>query len=134
VDTSIRIAIRGDLDYIFDLAAKVENWAQILPHYRYVKLLKREGDRKWVRMSAWRDIIPVTWTAIQTVERGAGRGPGRILFSHTGGLVRGMEVAWWFEPRPEKGDVVVGINGIGALPDENPRAASDRDCGGQGIY
>ncbi len=104
-----QIAIKGDLETIFRLAADVENWADILPHYRYIKVLHAEGGRKWVRMSAWRDFVPVTWTAIQTIEPGDNGAPGRITFRHVRGLVRGMEVEWWFRPRPEQRDVLVGI-------------------------
>ena len=71
-----------------------------MPHYRYVKVLGRKRNRKLVRMSARRDFIPVTWTAIQTVEQGSAEQPGRILFHHVRGLVRGMEVQWTFEWRP----------------------------------
>jgi uncharacterized membrane protein len=107
--SSNQIVIHAPYDRIFPLAAKVEDWGRILPHYRYVKLLRREGNRKWVRMSAWRDIIPVTWTAIETVEEGTEELPGTIRFRHIGGLVRGMDVQWTFEPRPDKSDVVVTI-------------------------
>ncbi|HKP54514.1 MAG TPA: SRPBCC family protein [Chloroflexia bacterium] len=103
------IAIHAPYDRIFPLAAKVEEWGRILPHYRYVKLLRREGNRKWVRMSAWRDIVPVTWTAIESVEEGTEAHPGTIKFRHIGGMVRGMDVQWSFEPRPERGEVVVSI-------------------------
>src|SRR4051812_5143806 len=109
MNTSNHINIRGDLDRIFNLAARVEDWGEILPHYRYVRVLRREGQQKWVTMSAWRDFIPVTWTAIETVEPGTSGKPGRITFRHIRGLVRGMEVEWWFKPRPDHGDVLVVI-------------------------
>ncbi len=110
MNTSNEISIRGDLSKIFDLAARVEDWGDILPHYRYVKLLRSYGpDRNLVEMSAWRDFVPVTWTALQVVERGTPEAPGRIIFKHVRGLVRGMEVEWWFQERPDQGDVLVGI-------------------------
>src|SRR5205085_2046937 len=108
--TTNKIAIRADLQTIFDLAARIEDWGDLLPHYRYVRVLRCDGNRKRVRMSAWRDFVPVTWTAIQTVEPGSGDEPGRITFRHIKGLVRGMEVEWWFLPRPERGDTLVGIS------------------------
>jgi aromatase len=96
--TSTQITIHAPYTRIFELASRVEDWGSILPHYRYVHLLKREGNRKWVRMSAWRNFIPVTWSAIETVVPGDERAPGRILFKHIKGLVRGMEVEWSFKP------------------------------------
>lgn len=96
VHTSNEIVIRGRYERIFELASRVEDWGRILPHYRYVRVLRREGNRKWVRMSAWRDFIPVTWSAIETVEPGSETEPGRITFHHIKGLVRGMDVEWSF--------------------------------------
>lgn len=103
------ITIQAPYERIFPLAAKVEDWAEILPHYRYVRVLKRKGNRKLVRMSAWRNFIPVTWTAVQTVIEGTDEMPGRIIFHHTKGLVRGMDVAWTFEPDHERREVLVRI-------------------------
>jgi len=110
MNTSNQIAIRGEYSRVFELASRVEDWGEILPHYRYVKVLKRSGNRKWVRMSAWRDFIPVTWTAIETVHEGTPEQPGKILFRHIKGLVRGMDVEWSFQPRPDRGDVLVTIS------------------------
>src|SRR5947208_12166785 len=110
MNTENRITIEAPLATIFDMAARVEDWGDLLPHYRYVKLLKREGNRKLVRMSAWRDFIPVTWTAICVVEPGVGDLPGKIKFRHTKGLVRGMYVEWWFRQLPGTGKIEVGIH------------------------
>ncbi len=107
--SSNEIVIKAPYERIFSLGADVEEWGRILPHYRYVKVLKRQGNRKWVKMSAWRDFWPVTWTAIETVEVGTAERPGTIRFRHIGGLVKGMDVQWTFKPRPEHGDVLVGI-------------------------
>jgi hypothetical protein len=59
-------------------------------------------------MSARRDFIPVTWSAIQTVEDESNGRPGAITYQHIKGLVRGMYVVWSFEPRPD-GSVLVTI-------------------------
>ncbi|MEO8286500.1 MAG: SRPBCC family protein [Chloroflexota bacterium] len=108
--TSDTVAMRGNYDKIFQLAADVENWAEILPHYRYVKVLERKGHRQLVRMSAWRDIIPVTWSAVESVYPGTANKPGRITFHHVRGLVKGMDVEWSFKVRKEAGDVLVTIS------------------------
>ena len=108
--TSTNITIKADYDRIFDLASRVEDWGRILPHYRYVKLLRRDGNRKWVKMSAWRNFIPVTWSAIETVNAGSARRPGTITFKHIGGLVRGMDVEWTFKVDRDRGVVLVTIS------------------------
>jgi hypothetical protein len=96
--TANTIEMSGSLDRIVALAADTERWPEILPHYRWVTLLDGGGDHKTVEMAARRGRIPVKWRAIQDVERD---GLTRIIrFRHIGGVTKGMEVAWTFEPGP----------------------------------
>jgi hypothetical protein len=92
--TENAIEIRADLERIVALAADVERWPEILPHYRSVTLLEGEGNRKVVEMRARRDWFPVRWRAIQEVDRG-GETPV-IRYRHIGGVTTGMKVAWTF--------------------------------------
>ena len=107
--TSNTVVIDAPYERIFELGSRVERWAQILPHYRYVKVLREEGNRRLVRMSAWRDFVPVTWSAVQTIRPGTAEQPGRIEFHHVRGLVKGMDVAWLFDVRGERGPVHITI-------------------------
>ena len=84
------IVIDGPANRVFELAAEVTRWPEILPHYRWVKLISQDGRKRIVEMAAHRDGIPVKWTSIQEPipeER-------RILFTHIKGPTRGMEVEW----------------------------------------
>jgi len=89
----MRIHIDAPYGRIFPLAAEIERWPERLPHYRYVRRVPTgDGERRFA-MGARRGPIPVSWEAIQRPlpdER-------RIEFTHTGGVTRGMEVAWRFE-------------------------------------
>lgn len=93
------VVMRGDLERIVELAADVERWPRILPHYRWVTLLSGGGDRKVVEMAATRDGLPLKWRAVQTIDRSAD--PPRILYHHIWGPTRGMDVGWQFEERPD---------------------------------
>jgi hypothetical protein len=98
MQTENRVEMAGDLHHIVALAADVERWPVILPHYRWVTLLAGGGDNKTVEMAARRGRIPVRWQAIQTIERS---GPTPIIhYRHIGGVTKGMEVAWTFAPGP----------------------------------
>ncbi len=100
--TENAVEMRGPLDRIVHLAADVERWPEILPHYRWVTLLEGGGDRKVVEMAARRDRIPVKWRAVQEIRRD---GPTPVIFyRHIRGVTKGMEVDWTFEPR---GDAVL---------------------------
>jgi hypothetical protein len=98
MQTENRIEIAGDLDQIVALAVDVERWPEILPHYRWVKLLDGGGDHKVVDMAARRGWIPVRWQAVQDVRRD-GATPA-ITYHHIGGVTKGMDVTWTFEKQP----------------------------------
>lgn len=86
----MRIAIRAPVARIFELAADVEAWPRILPHYRYVRRVPDPAGERRFAMGARRGPIPVRWEATQRLV------PERNLieFTHTGGVTRGMAVAW----------------------------------------
>jgi uncharacterized membrane protein len=95
VRSRVAIQIDAPLERIFPLASEVERWPERLPHYRYVRaVLAANGERRFA-MGARRGPIPVRWEA---TER-ALPDDRRIEFTHTGGVTRGMEVAWRFEPQ-----------------------------------
>lgn len=95
--------IGAPFERIFPLAAEVERWPEILPHYRYVRAVPDPNGERRFAMGARRGVIPVQWEAIQRPlheER-------RIEFVHTGGVTRGMWVAWRFEPAGAATDVSI---------------------------
>ncbi len=99
------VEMRGDLDRVVALAADIERWPEILPHYRWVTLLEGGGDRKVVEMAARRDRLPVKWRAVQEIHRD---GPTPVIsYRHIAGVVKGMVVDWTFDPLPDR--VVVRI-------------------------
>lgn len=92
--TETTTTIHGPLPRIVELAADVERWPVILPHYRSVTLLEGGGDRKVVEMAARRGWIPLRWRAVQEIDR-SGATPV-ITYHHIWGPTRGMDVAWTF--------------------------------------
>jgi ribosome-associated toxin RatA of RatAB toxin-antitoxin module len=96
MNVSTERVARADPRKIFELAAAVEDWPRILPHYRWVRVLASEGMHlRTVDMAARRDVvgsiaIPLRWTAVQRVYPDE----MRIEFEHVGGITRGMRVTW----------------------------------------
>ena len=78
---------------VYALAAATERWPEILPHYRYVRVLDDDGATRTVAMGAWRDCFPIAWVARQTNDPGT----PHIAFHHVRGWTRGMDVEWIFE-------------------------------------
>jgi hypothetical protein len=97
VKSRIQEPIGAPFERIFALAAEVERWPEILPHYRYVRPVPDPNGERRFAMGARRGPIPVRWEAIQRPKPGQ----RRIEFVHTGGVTRGMWVAWRFEDRSD---------------------------------
>src|SRR5688572_8192319 len=108
--THNEIWMRAPAAAVYRLAAEVERWPELLPHYRWVTLLERAGNRKLVEMAASRDGIPVSWQAVQELFPEV----PRITFMHVKGVTRGMAVEWSF--REVDGGTLVRIDHELALP------------------
>jgi len=102
VHTENRIIMDAPAARIYELAAHIERWPRILPHYRYVTLLRDEGDWRLAEMAATRDGVPVKWVSIQELSPDT----HGIRFRHVRGVTRGMDVAWIIEPHAEGGMLV----------------------------
>jgi len=101
MQTSNSLWMRAPAERIYALAAEVERWPELLPHYRWVTVLERDGNRKLVEMAARRDWIPVRWQGLQELD---GRIP-RSRFRHVRGGTKSMEVQRRVE-RKEGGTLV----------------------------
>ena len=88
---------------IFEIAANLELWLQILPHYRHIRYLERSPNRNIVVMAATRSGIPISWTSEQVIDRER----VEIHFHHLKAFTKGMHVVWTFRDAP--GGVLVEI-------------------------
>ncbi|MHB9133006.1 MAG: type II toxin-antitoxin system RatA family toxin [Armatimonadota bacterium] len=93
------ITMYADPDVIFRTAADVLRWPEILPHYRWVRITSAIDGQCLVEMAARRGLIPVRWTAVQTLNPRS----RRICYRHLQGPTQGMKVVWVIEPQ---GDAV----------------------------
>lgn len=88
------------VDVCFRVAADVERWPQILPHYRWVRFHEKHAfGTGRVEMAAWRDFAgparyPTWWVSDMYI---AEHEPA-IYFTHVDGITRGMDVKWAFTP------------------------------------
>ncbi len=93
--TEDRITIAAPLRRVYELAANIERWPELLPHYRWVTLLRDLPDRgasrrRLVEMAATRDGFPVTWVSIQELDPRQ----HEVRYQHVRGMTRGMDVIW----------------------------------------
>jgi len=93
--------VRAPADVCFRVAADVERWPDILPHYRWVRFKeKRAFGEGIVEMAAWRrfagGIKYPTWWVSQM--RSAEAEPA-VYYKHIDGITRGMDVKWELNAR-----------------------------------
>jgi uncharacterized membrane protein len=89
-----RISVAAPAGRVFAIAADVERWPAILPHYRWVRTLERAPGRTIVAMAAWRPFGVVAWPTQWVSEMEADAEAQRIHYRHIQGITRGMDVEW----------------------------------------
>ncbi|MDB6171166.1 MAG: cyclase/dehydrase [Chthoniobacteraceae bacterium] len=95
--TGTSILIRASREAIFDAVSDLSRWPELLPHYRYVRTLGKEGGREIVRMAATRDGIPISWVSAYEADRAA----LELRFEHLRAWTKGMKVVWTLTATPE---------------------------------
>ena len=91
-----RISIQAPIDRVFEIATNVERWPDFLPHYRWVRMLKRQPDGGTVEMAAWRPFgpPPLRYPAWWVSEMRVNPEEQTIRYRHVAGITAGMDVRW----------------------------------------
>jgi ribosome-associated toxin RatA of RatAB toxin-antitoxin module len=107
VRSEIGIDVDAPPRRIYELAARIERWAELLPHYRSVTVESHDGARVRARMIAVRRFgplnVPVSWTAEQWSDP-ADAMDLQLRFHHVRGPTRDMHVTWHIRPRDGRTD------------------------------
>lgn len=88
-------------DRVFELAADVERWPLILPHYRWVRFTDGTS-RRLVEMAAWRPFGALRWPTWWVSEMTIDAPERRVRYHHVRGITAGMDV-WWTVGPEESG-------------------------------
>jgi hypothetical protein len=90
-------------DVCFHVAADVERWPEILPHYRWVRFQERRAfGTGRVEMAAWRPFAgPLRYPTWWVSEMHIAPHEPAVYYRHVDGVTRGMEVKWMFFPEPD---------------------------------
>ena len=81
---------------VFETAANLELWPQMLPHNRYVRYHEHSPSRNVVVMAATRSGIPISGTSEQIIDRDR----VEVRFHHLKAFTKGMRVVWTFHEVP----------------------------------
>ena len=100
METADERLVHAPVRTIFALARDVEQWPAHLAHYRRVSFRgKLPGGGGLVEMAAWRPFgiarWPTWWLSVMEVDDAR----PAVRFRHVGGITKGMDVEWTFEPR-----------------------------------
>jgi ribosome-associated toxin RatA of RatAB toxin-antitoxin module len=105
---------------VFETAANLGLWPQILPHYRYIRYLEQSPNRNIAVMAATRSGIPISWTSEQIIDQER----FEIRFHHLKAFTKGMRVVWTFQDAPAgvlveiKHDLSFRVNFLAPIADK----------------
>jgi uncharacterized membrane protein len=120
-----RVRVRAPLERVLQAAIDVEQWPRLLSHYRWVRMLERNGEGGLVEMAAWRPFgklrYPTWWISEMQVDRPA----AAVRYRHVRGITRGMDVEWRLRPSGEDTEIEIVHEWTGpAWPLIGPAAAT----------
>ncbi len=81
-------------DLVFEAAADVERWPDILPHYRWVRMVSGTREEGVVEMAANRPFGPLNWPTWWRSEMRMDAARREVRYRHIGGITTGMDVLW----------------------------------------
>ena len=90
--------MRAPEDRVFQAAMEVERWPEILPHYRWVRVLQRRREQALVEMAAWRPFGPLNYPTWWVSEMWVDSAARAVHYRHVKGITTGMDVVWQLEP------------------------------------
>jgi uncharacterized membrane protein len=93
-----RIRMAAPVERAFRAAADVEQWPALLRHYRWVRLLERQGDGGIVEMAAWRPFGPLKYPTWWVSEMRIDHRAYAVHYRHLRGITAGMNVLWQLQP------------------------------------
>ena len=81
-----RLIVRAPADRMFEAAADVERWPELLPHYRWVRFEQRRTDGGRVEMAAVRPFGPVGWPVWWESEMWVDPAAREVRYRHVRGI------------------------------------------------
>lgn len=102
-----RRRIRAPAERVYRTAAAVEQWPDILSHYRWVVLEHRDGEADIVEMAAWRPFgffkYPTWWRSRMWADAEG----MTVRYRHIDGITTGMDVEWRVMPDGSETEVTI---------------------------
>jgi ribosome-associated toxin RatA of RatAB toxin-antitoxin module len=110
------IVIKSDIDKVYSIAEKIEKFPEFMPHVKTSNIIKKQGDKRQVEMSAVVNRIKSHWISASTTEKNK-----KIKYSQVKGFCKLMGGEWLFAKISEGTKITlihnfdVGLSIIGKL-------------------
>lgn len=90
-----QVEVAAPPDLVFRIAADVEAWPRVLPHYRWVRFRQPGPEEpRLVEMAAWRPFPLLRWPTWWLSEMWVDPAAREVRYRHVDGITRGMDVLW----------------------------------------
>ena len=86
------IVIKSCIDKVYEIAEKIEKFPEFMPHVKTSNIIKKQGNKRQVEMSAVVNGIKSHWISASTAEKNK-----KIKYSQIKGLCKVMGGEWLFE-------------------------------------
>lgn len=110
------IVIKSSIDKVYDIAEKIEKFPEFMLHVKTSKVIKKQGNKREVEMSAVVNGIKSHWISASTTEKNK-----KITYKQVKGVCKVMGGEWLFKKSLEGTKITlvhnfdVGFSIIGKL-------------------
>jgi ribosome-associated toxin RatA of RatAB toxin-antitoxin module len=105
------IVIKSDIDKVFEIAEKIEKFPEFMPHVKTARIIKKQGNKREVEMTAVVNGMKSNWISASTTEK-----KKKITYKQVKGFCKAMGGEWLFEKNPEGTKITVIHNFEVGLP------------------
>jgi len=105
------IVIKSTINKVYAIAEAIENFPEFMPHVKTSNIIKKQGDKRQVEMSAVVNGINSHWISASTLEKNK-----KIKYSQVKGFCKVMGGEWQFNKVPGGTTITLIHNFEVALP------------------
>ena len=110
------ILIKSEIDKVYEIAEVIEKFPDFMPHVKTSNIIKKQGNKRHVEMSAIVNGINSQWISASTTEKNK-----KITYKQVKGFCKVMGGEWLFQKVPDGTKITlihnfdVGLSIIGKL-------------------
>jgi ribosome-associated toxin RatA of RatAB toxin-antitoxin module len=111
-----KIIIKSNIEKVYNIAEKIDNFPEFMPHVKSSNIIKKQGNKREVEMTAVVNGIKSHWISASTTEKNK-----KITYKQVKGVCKVMGGEWRFNKVPEGTNITlihnfdVGFSIIGKL-------------------